>query len=58
MAVAPNDTPGETRQDNWPRRKTVVQTGKATGGPPDFPLKSLLWPMRLTLAGLWAERLA
>ncbi|HMS96252.1 MAG TPA: DUF4175 family protein, partial [Tabrizicola sp.] len=58
MAVAPNDTPGETRQDNWPRRKTVVRTGKATGGPPDFPLKSLLWPMRLTLAGLWAERLA
>ena len=28
-------------------------------GPKDQPpLKSLVWPMRLTLAGLWAERLA
>lgn len=29
-----------------------------TGKPPVSPLKSLVWPMRLTLAGLWAERLA
>lgn len=29
-----------------------------TGRPPAPPLKSLVWPMRLTLAGLWAERLA
>ena len=26
--------------------------------PPVSPLKSLVWPARLTLAGLWAERLA
>ena len=29
-----------------------------TGKTPQLPLKSLVWPMRLTLAGLWAERLA
>jgi len=29
-----------------------------TGKTPEPPLKSLIWPMRLTLAGLWAERLA
>ena len=29
-----------------------------TGTTQDPPLKSLVWPMRLTLAGLWAERLA
>lgn len=29
-----------------------------TGQTPQPPLKSLVWPMRLTLAGLWAERLA
>ncbi|MCU0903354.1 MAG: TIGR02302 family protein [Tabrizicola sp.] len=29
-----------------------------TGQKPQVPLKSLVWPMRLTLAGLWAERLA
>jgi uncharacterized protein (TIGR02302 family) len=29
-----------------------------TGKAPQPPLKSLVWPMRLTLAGLWAERLA
>ncbi|MGL4234877.1 TIGR02302 family protein [Tabrizicola sp.] len=29
-----------------------------TGPTPQPPLKSLVWPMRLTLAGLWAERLA
>lgn len=29
-----------------------------TGKAPHPPLKSLVWPMRLTLAGLWAERLA
>ncbi|MFN4192513.1 MAG: DUF4175 domain-containing protein, partial [Tabrizicola sp.] len=29
-----------------------------TGETPQPPLKSLVWPMRLTLAGLWAERLA
>jgi hypothetical protein len=29
-----------------------------TGQPNDPPLKSLVWPMRLTLAGLWAERLS
>ncbi|MBL9073618.1 TIGR02302 family protein [Tabrizicola sp.] len=29
-----------------------------TGKTPEPPLKSLVWPMRLTLAGLWAERLA
>jgi uncharacterized protein (TIGR02302 family) len=29
-----------------------------TGKPPEPPLKSLVWPMRLTLLGLWAERLA
>ena len=29
-----------------------------TGKPPEPTLKSLVWPMRLTLAGLWAERLA
>lgn len=29
-----------------------------TGQKPQPPLKSLVWPMRLTLAGLWAERLA
>ena len=29
-----------------------------TGPMPQPPLKSLVWPMRLTLAGLWAERLA
>lgn len=29
-----------------------------TGETPQTPLKSLVWPMRLTLAGLWAERLA
>jgi uncharacterized protein (TIGR02302 family) len=29
-----------------------------TGQSPQPPLKSLVWPMRLTLAGLWAERLA
>jgi uncharacterized protein (TIGR02302 family) len=28
------------------------------GKTPLLPLKSLVWPMRLTLAGLWAERLA
>jgi uncharacterized protein (TIGR02302 family) len=28
------------------------------GKTPQLPLKSLVWPMRLTLAGLWAERLA
>ncbi|MDX5351068.1 MAG: TIGR02302 family protein [Paracoccaceae bacterium] len=28
-----------------------------TGRFPTPPLKSLVWPMRLTLAGLWAERL-
>jgi uncharacterized protein (TIGR02302 family) len=29
-----------------------------TGPKPQPPLKSLVWPVRLTLAGLWAERLA
>lgn len=29
-----------------------------TGPQTQPPLKSLVWPMRLTLAGLWAERLA
>jgi uncharacterized protein (TIGR02302 family) len=29
-----------------------------TGPDAQPPLKSLVWPMRLTLAGLWAERLA
>jgi uncharacterized protein (TIGR02302 family) len=29
-----------------------------TGTPQEPPLKSLVWPMRLTLLGLWAERLA
>lgn len=29
-----------------------------TGPDTQPPLKSLVWPMRLTLAGLWAERLA
>ncbi len=29
-----------------------------TGQKSQPPLKSLVWPMRLTLAGLWAERLA
>ena len=29
-----------------------------TGQTPQPPLKSLVWPLRLTLAGLWAERLA
>ena len=29
-----------------------------TGQKTQPPLKSLVWPMRLTLAGLWAERLA
>ena len=29
-----------------------------TGPKTQPPLKSLVWPMRLTLAGLWAERLA
>ncbi|MBL9049608.1 MAG: TIGR02302 family protein [Tabrizicola sp.] len=29
-----------------------------TGQRPQLPLKSLVWPMRLTLAGLWAERLS
>ncbi|AZL59074.1 TIGR02302 family protein [Tabrizicola piscis] len=29
-----------------------------TGTPPQPPLKSLVWPLRLTLTGLWAERLA
>lgn len=29
-----------------------------TGKTPEPPLKSLIWPMRLTLAGLWAERLS
>jgi uncharacterized protein (TIGR02302 family) len=29
-----------------------------TGQQPQPPLKSLVWPMRLTLAGLWAERLS
>ncbi len=29
-----------------------------TGPNSQPPLKSLVWPMRLTLAGLWAERLA
>ena len=29
-----------------------------TGRSPLSPLKSLVWPMRLTLVGLWAERLA
>ncbi|HOZ32917.1 MAG TPA: DUF4175 family protein, partial [Tabrizicola sp.] len=29
-----------------------------TGPSKQPPLKSLVWPMRLTLAGLWAERLA
>jgi uncharacterized protein (TIGR02302 family) len=29
-----------------------------TGQKPQPPLKSLVWPMRLTLVGLWAERLA
>ncbi len=29
-----------------------------TGKPEQPPLKSLVWPMRLTLLGLWAERLA
>ncbi|MFN4202339.1 MAG: TIGR02302 family protein [Tabrizicola sp.] len=29
-----------------------------TGETPQPPLKSLVWPLRLTLAGLWAERLA
>lgn len=29
-----------------------------TGPTPKPPLKSLVWPMRLTLTGLWAERLA
>jgi uncharacterized protein (TIGR02302 family) len=29
-----------------------------TGKTPEPPLQSLVWPMRLTLAGLWAERLA
>jgi uncharacterized protein (TIGR02302 family) len=29
-----------------------------TGQTPQPPLKSLVWPVRLTLTGLWAERLA
>lgn len=29
-----------------------------TGNAPKPPLKSLVWPMRLTLLGLWAERLS
>jgi uncharacterized protein (TIGR02302 family) len=29
-----------------------------TAKSPEPPLKSLVWPMRLTLVGLWAERLA
>ena len=29
-----------------------------TGQNPQLPLRSLVWPMRLTLVGLWAERLA
>ncbi len=29
-----------------------------TGQKPEPPLKSLVWPVRLTLTGLWAERLA
>lgn len=29
-----------------------------TGQPQQPPLKSLVWPMRLTLLGLWAERLS
>jgi uncharacterized protein (TIGR02302 family) len=29
-----------------------------TGPKPQAPLKSLVWPMRLTLLGLWAERLS
>ena len=29
-----------------------------TGKPVEPPLKALVWPMRLTLLGLWAERLA
>jgi uncharacterized protein (TIGR02302 family) len=29
-----------------------------TGPKDQLPLKSLVWPVRLTLAGLWAERLA
>lgn len=29
-----------------------------TGKPPVAPLQALVWPLRLTLAGLWAERLA
>jgi uncharacterized protein (TIGR02302 family) len=29
-----------------------------TGKTPQAPLKSLVWPMRLTFVGLWAERLA
>ena len=29
-----------------------------TGRASETPLKSLIWPMRLTLIGLWAERLA
>lgn len=29
-----------------------------TGKPPVPQMKALVWPMRLTLAGLWAERLA
>jgi uncharacterized protein (TIGR02302 family) len=29
-----------------------------TGKPSQPPLKSLVWPLRLTLTGLWAERLA
>ena len=33
-------------------------TGKTPEKSAEPPLKSLVWPMRLTLAGLWAERLA
>ena len=33
-------------------------TAKAPQNTPEAPLKSLVWPLRLTLAGLWAERLA
>jgi uncharacterized protein (TIGR02302 family) len=33
-------------------------TGKTPQKPVEPPLKSLIWPLRLTLAGLWAERLA
>ena len=29
-----------------------------TGKPAQPPLKTLVWPMRLTFMGLWAERLA